>query len=795
MLGKREKYWQDYWEKIGLFEPDLKHPKRKYYCLMMFPYPSAALHIGHMRNYILGDTLARYKIMQGFDLFTPMGWDAFGLPAENAAIKNNIHPAQSIANNIRRMKKQLRNWGVGYAWSKEINSSSPEYYKWTQWLFLQLYKKGLAYRKKAKVNFCPSCQTVLANEQVVEGKCERCSAEVEQKELEQWFLRITAYAQRLLDDLSLLPHWPERVKTMQRNWIGRSEGAIIRFPLSNLSNYIEVFTTRADTLFGCTYLALSPEHPIIPEMKANIKNFTQVEKYIEQTRKRSLSARDNLNKEKKGIEIKGIRAINPVNNQEIPIWIADYVLMEYGSGAIMAVPAHDQRDYEFAQRYNLPIKEVIKGESQEKGKAYEGDGVLINSERFSGLNSKEGRKEIIAYLEKNGQAKRKVLYRLRDWLISRQRYWGTPIPIIYCSKCGIVPVPEKDLPVLLPQNVDFKPKGESPLKRNKEFMHTICPQCHSPAQREADTMDTFIDSSWYYLRYLSPHNQKQAFEKEMVDQWLPVDQYIGGVEHAILHLLYSRFITKFLYDCKLINFQEPFSSLFTQGMVVKDGLKMSKSKGNVVYPDPLIEKYGADAVRMHILFLAPPEKDIEWDSRGIEGMSRFLKRVERLISTCTQKEEIEEEVRRRTHQTIKKVNKDIENFHFNTAISAIMELLNYLLHCSSLDKSTIETIVLLLAPFAPHLCEELWQKVLGHTESVFKQSYPTSNPQFLQEEKILIIIQVNGKLRGKIEVEKDIEEERLKELVLSSPQIKKWINKPIKKLIIVPNRVVNIVLS
>ncbi|MCD6094140.1 MAG: leucine--tRNA ligase [Candidatus Omnitrophica bacterium] len=809
-----EKHWQDYWDKIKLFEPDLKNSEHKYYCLMMFPYPSAALHIGHMRNYTLGDTLARYKIMQGFNLFTPMGWDAFGLPAENAAIKDGIHPAESTAKNIATMKKQLREWGVGYAWSKEINSSSPEYYKWTQWLFLQLYKKGLAYRKKAKVNFCPSCQTVLANEQVIEGKCERCSTAVVQKELEQWFLKITAYAERLLEDLNTLTKWPEKVKTMQKNWIGRSEGAEVKFKLQATSyrlqdrESIKVFTTRPDTLFGCTYLALSTEHQIIEKLKSKVENSKEIEKYIEETKKQSISTRDILGKEKSGVEIKGVKAINPVNNQKIPIWVVDYVLMEYGTGAIMAVPAHDQRDFEFAKKYNLPIKKVINPLPATlyplpASQAYEGEGTLINSEKYNGLSSQEAKEKITADLQKKGLAEKKVLYRLRDWLISRQRYWGTPIPIIYCPKCGTLPLPEKDLPVVLPRDVQFKPGGESPLKRKSNFIQTTCPKCGSLARREADTMDTFIDSSWYYLRYLSPQDKKDAFNSSLVNRWLPVDQYIGGVEHAIMHLLYARFINKFLYDCKLVNFNEPFTSLFTQGMVIKDGLKMSKSKGNVVYPDTLIEKYGADAVRLYILFIAPPDKDVEWNSKGVTGMWRFLKKVEQLaaggrLQAASQKtKNLKPEValRRNIHQTIKKVTEDMERFHFNTAISSIMELVNYLSRYPfPVSRYPLEVIILLLAPFAPHFCEEIWQNVLKNKGSVFKHPWPRYESRFIQPEKALIIVQVNGKLRAKIEVERDTSEKELKELVLKEEQLKKWLTKPIKKIVVVPNQIVNIVI-
>ena len=572
-------------------------------------------------------------------------------------------------------------------------------------------------------------------------------------------------------------------------------------------NYIEVFTTRTDTLFGCTYLAVSKEHPIITNYKLQITNYKQIEEYIEQTKTKSTSASDNLEKEKSGVEIKGIKAINPVNNQEISIWVVDYVLMEYGSGAIMAVPAHDQRDFEFAKKYNLPIKKVISPLPVTRyplpvNQSYEGEGVLINSGEYNGLNSQEAKEKITADLEKKGLSQKRVLYRLRDWLISRQRYWGTPIPIIYCSKCGTVPVPEKDLPVVLPQDVQFKPGGESPLRRNRDFIQTACPKCGSSAEREADTMDTFIDSSWYYLRYLSPRSKTQVFDSKLANRWLPVDQYIGGVEHAIMHLLYARFINKFLYDCKLVNFKEPFASLFTQGMVIKDGLKMSKSKGNVVYPDALIEKYGADAVRLYILFIAPPDKDVEWNSKGVAGMWRFLRKVKKIGLRGTgcgerkeTKQKIEKDLQRKIHQTIKKVSEDMERFHFNTAISSIMELVNCLSRYPlPATRYPIETITLLLAPFAPHFCEETWQNVLKNKGSIFKHPWPGYNSQFAQGEKVLIIVQVNGKLRAKIEAERDIPQKELKELVLKEEQLKKWLTKPIKKIVVVPNQVVNMVI-
>ncbi|MCK4248308.1 MAG: leucine--tRNA ligase, partial [Candidatus Omnitrophica bacterium] len=637
-----EPKWQKYWQDSRLFNIETDSTKPKYYCLMMFPYPSAALHVGHGRNYIIGDVVARYKMMKGFNVLTPMGWDAFGLPAENAAIKNNIHPKISTMNNIATMKKQLNQWGVGYDWDREVASCSPDYYKWTQWIFLKLYEKGLAYKKNSAVNWCPSCQTVLANEQVVNEACERCDTPVIEKELEQWFFKITDYAQRLLDDLKLLEHWPERVKTMQENWIGRSTGVEIHFPIVPLENSndeeienLTCFTTRVDTIYGATYMVLAPEHPTVAKLTANAKNKDEIKAFVAKVKTQDKIDREAVDLEKEGVFLDRY-CINPVNNRKIPILIANYVLLGYGTGAVMAVPAHDQRDFEFAKKYDLPIEVVIDNpksalKSEDMKEAYVEQGVMINSSQFNGLSNTEAMEKIADYMQKEGKGSRTVQYRLRDWLISRQRYWGAPIPIIYCVDCGPVPVPETDLPILLPEKVDFKPTGESPLKEAADFVRTTCPKCKKPAQRETDTMDTFVDSSWYYLRYLSPKQDQKAFDSDIVNKWLPVDQYIGGIEHAILHLMYSRFITKVIYDLGCINFQEPFESLFTQGMIIKDGAKMSKSKGNVVSPDVLINRYGADTVRLYTLFIGPPEKDAEWNDRAVEGSSRFLNRIWRKI--------------------------------------------------------------------------------------------------------------------------------------------------------------------
>jgi len=829
-FDKIEPKWQKYWEKAGLFRANIKDTKSKYYCLMMFPYPSAALHVGHGRNYIIGDVVARYNVMKGLNVLTPMGWDAFGLPAENAAIKEGIHPKKATFKNIGNMKAQLHQWGVGYDWSREVNSCSPEYYKWTQWIFLQLFKKGLAYKKKQAVNWCPSCNTVLANEQVITGKCERCESQVTQKDLEQWFFKITAYAEHLLNDLDKLKEWPQRVKTMQANWIGKSHGVRIDFPVVDSKDVISCFTTRVDTIYGATYMVLAPEHPAVGKLIENVKNKAEILSFIKKIRNESIIERAATDTKKEGI-FTGRFVINPVNNRKIPLWIANYVLMEYGTGAVMAVPAHDQRDFEFAKQYKLPIevvidnpKETLQVESMKT--AYVDDGIMVNSAPFNGISNRASMEKIALYMEEKKIGKRIIHYRLRDWLISRQRYWGAPIPIVYCDKCGIQPVAEKDLPVILPENVKFRPHGErfdkltvsrtvpsevegSPLKVVKSFVNTKCPKCKSAAKRETDTMDTFVDSSWYFLRFISPKENKKAFDSNLVNKWLPVDQYIGGVEHAILHLMYSRFIVKVLHDLKLINFDEPFKNLFTQGMIIKNGAKMSKSKGNVVSPDALIDKYGADTVRLYTLFIGPPEKDAEWSDRGVEGAYRFLGRVWRLVEKMEKmgtplKEHSEERgvpiFLRKTHQTIKKVTEDIErDFHFNTAISAIMELVNeiYL----EIDKSVasedvkkaIETTVVLLSPFVPHIAEELWEK-LGKKAGIFKTKWPEYDPKFIKSESVTLPIQINGKLRSKIEVSIGIDENELKKKVLEDEKVKRWASEDkIKKFIIIPNKLVNIV--
>ncbi|MFA6711665.1 MAG: leucine--tRNA ligase [Candidatus Caldatribacteriota bacterium] len=820
-----EQKWQKYWYSQGLFENDMKPAKKKYYVLEMFPYPSGEPHMGHVKNYVIGDVVARYKHNRGFNILHPMGWDSFGLPAENAAIKNQIHPAIWTQNNIQKMKNTLISMGISYDWRREVTTSSPEYYKWTQWIFLQLYKNGLAYKKKAVVNWCPSCATVLANEQVVNGNCERCGTEVTKKELSQWFFKITDYAQRLLDDMDILEEWPERVLTMQRNWIGRSEGAKVKFNLMGTDQTFTVFTTRPDTLCGVTFFVLSPEHPIVNELVKGTAYEEDVKIFKDEYFKEKIDEKNIDLTEKRGCFI-GKYIINPLNQEKIPIWLANYVLMEYGTGMVMGVPAHDQRDLEFARKYNLPVRIVIQPEDlhlteDNLQEAFDEEGTIVNSGRFDGLPSDRGREIIIEYLEKEGLGKREVNYRLRDWLISRQRYWGAPIPIIYCPKCGMVPVPEKDLPVYLPQDVDFKPTGLSPLLYSKEFLYTTCPKCGEEAKRDTDTMDTFVCSSWYYLRFCSPFTDDKPFDENELHYWMPVDQYIGGVEHAILHLLYSRFFVKALNDMGYLNFKEPFNRLFTQGMVCKEGTVMSKSKGNVVTPGNIFNQYGVDATRLMILFAGPPEMDMEWSEQGIEGATRFLNRVWRIVRQYHQlfeEKKLHEEasaksirkefikLERKTHQTIKKVTEDIEErFHFNTAISTIMELVNELYGIKIkgaqlseaervIIRETIENIIKLLSPIAPHFCEELWSEI-GGKQSLYFERWPLFDTNLIREEEMLIVIQVDGKLRDKIKMSADISEEIVKNTIVELPKIKKWIeHKKIDKIIYIPGKLINIVL-
>ncbi|RDV84191.1 leucine--tRNA ligase [Ammonifex thiophilus] len=814
-----EKKWRRRWEEEDLYAvPDFED-KPKYYCLEMFPYPSGKLHMGHVRNYAIGDVIARFKRMQGYSVLHPMGWDAFGLPAENAAIKHGIHPHDWTWQNISFMREQLKQLGFSYDWHREIATCHPDYYRWTQWLFLQFFHRGLAYRKKAPVNWCPSCATVLANEQVVGGVCERCKTPVVPRELEQWFLRITAYAERLLQDLDKLTGWPEKVKVMQRNWIGKSEGALINFPVVGREEGITVFTTRPDTLYGVTYLVLAPEHPLVMELAAEDRR-EEVGCFVERARLLPALSRTAGEQEKEGLFL-GAFCRHPLTGEDIPIYVANYVLMEYGTGAVMGVPAHDQRDFEFARKFGLPIKVVIQppGEVLDPDTmtaAYVDEGVLVNSGPFDGKPNLQAMGEIVAYLEEKGLGKRQVTYRLRDWLISRQRYWGAPIPIVYCDQCGIVPVPEEQLPVLLPYNVAFKPTGESPLKDCPEFVNTTCPRCGAPARRETDTMDTFICSSWYYFRYTSPKEDKAPWDKAKVNYWLPVDQYIGGVEHAILHLLYSRFFTKFLYDIGLVSCDEPFTNLLTQGMVLKDGAKMSKSKGNIVSPEEIVEHYGADTTRLFILFAAPPERDLEWSDEGVEGCARFLNRVWRLVRSlipvvqgagepAESLSPPNRELRRLTHRTVERVTKDIEEFGLNTAVSAIMEFTNGLArYCEEVKpeerdpgtlREAVETLILLLAPFAPYMAEELWEQ-LGKKESVHRQAWPPYDPKLVVADQIEVVIQINGKVRGKVLVAATATPAEMEEAARREPRIEQLLaGKEVRKVITVPGKLVNFVVG
>lgn len=806
-----EEKWRKRWAKSGLNTVDLNDASRKLYCLVMFIYPSGErLHTGHWYNYGPTDTWARYQRMCGYNVFEPMGYDAFGLPAENYAIEHGVHPAISTAENVSQIRKQLQAMGAMYDWAKEIDTSSPEYYRWTQWLFLQLYKKGLAERKKAPVNWCPSCKTVLANEQVIEGHCERCENPVTHKDLEQWFFKITAYADRLLDGLDGID-WPEKTKTMQRNWIGRSEGVEVVFRVAETDQKIPVFTTRPDTLFGVTYMVLAPEHPLVEELTSSEKR-KEVSEYIEKARKESEIQRTSTEKEKTGVFI-GSYAVNPINSEKVPIWIADYVLVSYGTGAVMAVPAHDQRDFEFAKKFDLPIREVILSqgceEVRELREAFVEPGKMVNSPNYNGLNSRVGGEKIADALEKMKLGRRCVNYKLRDWLVSRQRYWGAPIPIVYCQTCGIVPVPEGELPVLLPEEVDFSLQGtgKSPLATNQDFVQTVCPQCGGSAHREVDTMDTFVCSSWYFLRYLSPHDSERPFDPELARKWLPVDQYVGGAEHAVMHLLYARFVARVLYDMDYIHFEEPFTKLVHQGTITKDGSKMSKSKGNVVSPDQFIGGHGSDTFRVYLMFMGSYQDGGDWSDEGIVGISRFLNRVWRLVHMVQEERGLAseasiEDLNRTMHYTVQQVGQDLNRFHFNTAISRIMEFVNALYphmverpqdkHQEQFLQDAMRVLVLLIAPFAPHLGEELWEH-LGNKKSVFLEKWPTYEPKFLERKQMTIVIQVNGKVRSRIQVPADIFDEDLKNLALNEERVKMYVHKGVKRVVVVPGKLVNIV--
>lgn len=808
-----EHKWQRIWGERHIYRTVEESDKPKFYTLEQFPYPSGKLHMGHMRVYSIGDVIARFKRMNGYRVLHPMGWDAFGLPAENAAIKNNVHPAKWTMDNIAHMKEQQNQLGVSYDWDREVTTCQPDYYRFTQWLFLLFYERGLAYRKKAAVNWCPGCQTVLANEQVEDGRCWRCDTVVEKKELEQWFFRITEYADRLLHDLDKLDEWPEKVKTMQRNWIGRSEGTNVTFTIPELNDApVTVFTTRPDTLFGVTYMVLAPEHPLVEQVIRGKAQERQIREFIARMRNESEMSRTSADAEKVGY-FTGAYAKHPLTGEEVPIWVANYVLMDYGTGAVMGVPAHDERDFAFAKKYHLPIRKVIDRPGDPLGEplseAYVEDGVLVNSGQFNGMPNRKAIVEISKALESQGKGERTVTYKLRDWLISRQRYWGAPIPIIYCDACGTVPVPKEQLPVLLPEDVTFDGRS-NPLTTSPSFVDTTCPRCGQPARRETDTMDTFIDSSWYYLRYTDPHNEEKPFSKEMADKWMQVDEYIGGIEHAILHLLYSRFFTKVLYDAGMVSTDEPFKSLLTQGMVLKDGAKMSKSKGNVVSPDEIIEQYGADTGRLFILFAAPPDRDLEWSDSGVEGSYRFLNRVWRVVGehkhifedrpqAVPDVDKESKALNRTLHYTIKKVTEDVgTRYNFNTAISAIMELVNAVQsYPQTADRGTladaIEHIVLLLAPFTPHIAEELWQQI-GHRDSVHEQAWPTFDEAALALDEVELAVQVNGKVRDKLTVPVGADNKEVEEMALARSKVQQQLNgKTVHKVIVVPKKLVNIV--
>jgi len=816
---KIERRWRDFWRQQGFFAADAENTQKKLYYLNMFPYPSGEPHMGHARNYTIGDVFTRFHLMRGYNVLNPMGWDSFGLPAENAAIRDKIHPRDWTNQNIALFKKQFRELGIEYDWDREVSTCEPEYYKWTQWLFLKLYEKGLAYRAEAYANWCPTCETVLANEQVISGLCWRCDTPVMKKKLTQWFFKVTAYAERLLKDLEKLKHWPERVKLMQRNWIGRSEGVEAEFKISNFNKSLRVFTTRPDTIFGATFMALAPEHPLVEEFIAqepDAKRKEEMRRFVQEALKEGEIIRGAVDVEKKGI-FTGRYAINPLSGEEIPIYIANYVLMEYGTGAIQGVPAHDQRDFEFAKKYGIEIRRVIESDENkgELKQAFEGEGRLINSGEFNGLSSREAFYKIGEALKQQGLGEFAVRYKLRDWLISRQRYWGAPIPMIHCEKCGIVPVPEKELPVLLPK-VPFL--GKKGLAEIENFIKTQCPRCRGPAKRDTDTMDTFVDSAWYYLRFISPHDDEEPFDSRLVNKWLPVDQYVGGVEHAILHLLYSRFVTKALKDMGYVNFDEPFERLFTQGMVGLGGHAMSKSRGNVVSPQKYLETYGADTIRLHTLFIGPPEKDVEWSDEGMRGAFRFLNRVWSLVLKHSKKlQEVEaHEINvknfserdrtlwRKLNISIKAVTEDIEGLHFNTAVSSLMELGNalddYVASAQQginmpLLKKSLECLILILSPFAPFICEELWRR-LGHEEAVLQNSWPTYDEAAIRSEEREIVVQINGKVRARMIVPAELSEDKQELEKRALEEIKNRLDgKSIERVIVVPGKLVNVVVK
>ncbi len=825
-----ETRWQEFWADNDIFRVDTTGATKPYYCLTMFPYPSGTMHVGHGRNYIIGDVVVRYKTMQGYDVLSPMGWDAFGLPAENAAKQLGIHPKESTTRNITQMKRQLRSWGVAYDWDREVATCHPDYYRWTQWIFLKLHERGLAYQKAAPVNWCELC-TTLANEEVLaDGTCERCGRPVVKKNLKQWFFKITEYAQPLLDDLELLEQWPEKVRHMQANWIGRSEGAKVNFSIDETGEETPIFTTRPDTIHGVTFMAIAPEHPLVEQLVKGTEHEQEVMAFVQKQLMISAAERADDATKKEGV-FTGFHVRNPYNGETAPLWVTNYVLMDYGTGIVMAVPAHDQRDFEFAKQYDIPIKVVIQNEDNSlepatMTEAYIDNGTIVNSGQFNGMGNREAIQAMTQYAKDEGFGDFTVHFRIRDWLISRQRYWGAPIPIVHCGDCGAVPVPDDQLPVELPDDVDFQTDHGNPLARQESFVATTCPTCGKPAQRETDTLAQWLCSCWYFLRYVNPRLDCAAFSKDDVDKWLPVDQYIGGIEHAVLHLLYSRFILKVLHDAGYCGFREPFNALFTQGMICKrsekDGqlYKMSKSKGNVVSPDELIESYGADTLRLYTLFIGPPEKDAEWNDQGIEGASRFLRRFWRRVfdhhdllrsaptevGDLSAMGESERDLYRKLHETIEQITHDMEGgFHFNSAIAAIMELSNSVDACNVTDDSpdsmkavfraSVEAMTLLLSPFAPHIAEEIWSE-LGHEGSVLRAEWPKVNKDALARETVELVVQVNGKVRGRLTAAVDMPQADLEAVALAETSIQKHLEgKTVRKVIIVPNRLVNIAAS
>jgi leucyl-tRNA synthetase len=841
-----DRKWQQCWAASRAFEVDVDPSRPKFYCLEMFAYPSGYAHVGHVRNYIIGDVVARTKRMRGYNVLHPFGWDAFGLPAENAAIKDGLHPEVSTRGNIAHMKGQLQRLGISYAWDRELATCDPEYYKWNQWLFIRMFEKGLAYRRRSAVNWCPSCETVLANEQVVDGGCWRCETPVETRDLEQWFFRITAYADELLGGIESLTRWPEKVLTMQRNWIGRSEGARVKFPLDDeipAPGSIEVFTTRIDTIYGATFVLLAPEHPLVASLAEKSHDPSSFRTQVEAFRAQDRAARMSGEIEKQGFDT-GFRAINPFSNQPVPIWIANFVLGEYGTGAVMGVPAHDQRDFEFARKFNLPIRVVITPDGRPMraemlSEAAEAFGTLVDSGAYSGLPSAEAQQRMVAAVRARGLGEGAVQYRLKDWGISRQRYWGTPIPMIHCDTDGIVPVPDEQLPVVLPKVAQFTGRGDSPLAQAPEFVDVACPKCGGRARRETDTMDTFVDSSWYFYRFADPRNDRMAFDPAVVKYWLPVDFYSGGVEHAILHLIYSRFFARVFRDLGMVDHSEPFTQLLTQGMVLKDGAVMSKSRGNVVDPDTMIQKYGADALRLYVMFVAPPEKEVEWTDAGLEGSYRFLARVWRLVdhwcetiagegvdsrdafSALTAGERA---LRRKTHDTIRRVTVDIEERQqLNTAVSAMMELVNELYAFSDqtvtgvpggrgdgnvervgvmerrqticVVREAIEALVRTLAPFAPHTAEEMWAR-LDHATDLSTATWPVYDAAVARAEEIVVPVQVNGKVRSRLTVPIEVSEAELERLALADPAVRTYTaGKTVKKVVVARGRLVSLVVQ